>query len=240
MFSVACSPDGRRIISGSNDRTIRIWDALTGSTVGEPLEGHNSWVSSIVCSPDGRSIISGSHDRAIRIWDAATGAAVGEPLEGHNGTVLSVACSPDGRRIISGSRDSTIRIWNAETGAPVESPLMGRIHSTQPLAYPPEAQHTAAGSGDSTIQVLNPSPQVSIQHSFQIHTHLCSPPNSEGWVRDSQGALLYWVPPDCRIGLHSPALLTIPPTSHIRSVSLNFEDFAFGTSWTQIFNTAQP
>jgi hypothetical protein len=62
-------------------------------------------------------------------------------------------------------------------------------------------------------------------------------PDPDGWVRDSEGGLLYWVPPDCRTGLHSPALLTIPLTSHIRSVSLDFEDFAFGTSWTHPIST---
>src|SRR5260221_44799 len=63
-------------------------------------------------------------------------------------------------------------------------------------------------------------------------------PDPDGWVRDSKHGLLYWVPSDCRTGLHSPALLTIPLTSHIRSVSLDFEDFAFGTSWNHIFKCA--
>ena len=65
-------------------------------------------------------------------------------------------------------------------------------------------------------------------------------PDADGWVHDLEDRLLYWVPPDCRLGLHSHALLTIPPTSHVQSVSLDFEDFAYGTSWTQIFNSPQP
>jgi WD40 repeat protein len=84
--SVAYSPDGRHIISGSFDKTIRIWDAETGAAVGKPLEGHTDWVNSVAYSPDGRHIISGSYDKTIRIWDAETGAAVGKPLEGHTGT----------------------------------------------------------------------------------------------------------------------------------------------------------
>ena len=151
----------------------------------------------------------------------------------------SVACTPDGRRIISGSYDSTIRIWDSKTGAAVERPFIGRIESTEPLAHSPDAQHAASGSSDNTIQVSNSSPQGSIRPSLQTHAHLRSLPNSEGWVTDSQGALLYWVPPDCRTGLHSPALLTIPPISYFRSVSLDLEHFVFGTSWTQIFKTAQ-
>jgi len=68
-----------------------------------------------------------------------------------------------------------------------------------------------------------------------MHADLYAKPDMDGWVRDSEHGLLYWVPHDCRRGLHLPGLLTIPLTSHDRSVSLDFDDFAFGTSWTQMF-----
>ena len=191
MSSVAYSPDGRHIISGSHDFTIRIWDAKTGAAVGGPLEGHTGSVSSVACSPDGRHIISGSDDDSIRIWDAKTGAAVGNPLKGHTHRVLSVAYSSDGLYIVSGSFDNTIRMWDAFTSS-----------SCSP-----------------------------------IHPELFAKPNTEGWVRDSEGGLLYWVPHYCRATVHSPALMTIPLTSYDRSVSLDFDDIAFGTSWTQIFKS---
>ncbi|KAI0042724.1 hypothetical protein FA95DRAFT_1525107, partial [Auriscalpium vulgare] len=101
--AVAYSPDGRHIASGSNDETIRIWDAQTGQSVGTPLEGHTGWVYSVAYSPDGRHIASGS------------GQPVGTPLEGHTGAVDSLAYSPDGSHIASGSVDKTIRIWDAQT-----------------------------------------------------------------------------------------------------------------------------
>src|SRR5258708_6137180 len=169
---------------------------------GPPLQwiGHSEAVLRTSYSPNGRHIVSGSDDNTIRIWDAETGAAVGEPLTGHTYWVNSVAYAPDGRHIVSGSGDKSIRVWG--------SSLHTAIHLPPPsnLTYP----------------------------------NLCVEPDPNGWVTDSKGGLLYWVPPDCRIGLHSPALLTIPPTSHVRSVSLNFDDFAFGTSWNRIFNGAQP
>jgi WD40 repeat protein len=68
------SPNGRQITSGSDDNTIRIWDAETGTISGEPLEGHTSAVWSVAYSPDGRNIVSGSWDNTIRVWDAETGA----------------------------------------------------------------------------------------------------------------------------------------------------------------------
>src|SRR5258706_300063 len=123
VLSVSYSPNGARVVTGSSDRTIRIWDAESGVVVGEPLTGHAQGVPSVAYSPDGRHIISGSTDHTIRIWDAKTGAAVGDPLKGHTGPVSSVAYSPDGRHIISGSYDRKIRIWDAKTGAAIGYPL---------------------------------------------------------------------------------------------------------------------
>src|SRR5258706_7886193 len=101
--SVCYSPDGTRVVSGSDDKTIRIWDAESGTVIGEPVMGHTEGVNSVAYSPDGRHIISGSSDCTIRIWDAETSAAVGNPLEGHADAVLSFSYSPDGQHIISGS-----------------------------------------------------------------------------------------------------------------------------------------
>ena len=67
---VAFSPDGGRVVSGSWDGTVRLWDAETGKPVGEPFRGHKASVQSVAFSPDGRRIVSGSDDNTIRIWDA--------------------------------------------------------------------------------------------------------------------------------------------------------------------------
>ncbi|EDQ98298.1 uncharacterized protein LACBIDRAFT_398844 [Laccaria bicolor S238N-H82] len=91
--SVALSPDGRCVVSGSCDRTIRIWDAETGKPVGEPFREHTDEINSVAFSPDGRRIVSGSDDKTIRIWDVEMGKPVGEPLQGHTDWIASVAFS---------------------------------------------------------------------------------------------------------------------------------------------------
>ncbi|KAF8646088.1 hypothetical protein AX14_009113 [Amanita brunnescens Koide BX004] len=88
--SLAFSPDGSKIISGSSDTTLRIWDASTGVEVLPPLRGHDDWVCSVAFSPDGSKIISGSFDETIRVWDASTGVEMLPPLQGHDDSIFSV------------------------------------------------------------------------------------------------------------------------------------------------------
>jgi hypothetical protein len=240
--SVAYSPDGRYIISGSSDCTIRIWDAETGAAPGNPLEGHTYWWESFAYSPDGRHVISGSDDCTIRIWDVKTSAAVGNPLKGHTGWVQSLAYSPDGRHITAGFSDWSIRIWDVETGVAVGSPLEGHAHPAQPIAYSPDGQYVVSGSHDNIMHAWDGFPGLSIRPSSckPMHPSFRAKLDPDGWVRDSEGGLLYWVPQDCRNGLHLSPHLTIPVTSPTRSVFLEFDEFAFGTSWTQIFKSTPP
>jgi hypothetical protein len=108
--SVSYSPDGKQIVSGSWDKTIKVWDAASGACVAT-LEGHSFLVQSVSYSPDGKQIVSGSEDNTIKVWDAASGACV-STLEGHTGDVYSVSYSPDGKQIASGSSDATIKVWD--------------------------------------------------------------------------------------------------------------------------------
>jgi WD40 repeat protein len=121
VLSVALgnAADGRLIAAtGSDDRTVRVWDPLTGTPIGAPLTGHTHPVLSVALgnAPDGRLIAAtGSDDRTVRIWDPLTGTPIGAPLTGHTSTVLSVALgnAPDGRLIAAtGSDDRTVRIWD--------------------------------------------------------------------------------------------------------------------------------
>ena len=112
--AVALSPDGRLALSGSADKTLRLWETNTKHCL-RTFEGHTDWVNTVALSADGRLALSGSGDRTLRLWEAATGKCV-RIFEGHTDWVTSAALSADGQRALSGSGDKTLRLWEVDTG----------------------------------------------------------------------------------------------------------------------------
>ncbi|KAF9066516.1 WD40-repeat-containing domain protein, partial [Rhodocollybia butyracea] len=123
VYSVAFSPDGKKIVSGSNDSSVKIWTAKTRKAEGNPLQGHTSGVTSVAFSPDGKQIVSGSYDNSVRIWNVETVTAPSArpgyalslcPL--HNGhhclhsipSFQTVSLRPDGWLC---SSDSSLILW---------------------------------------------------------------------------------------------------------------------------------
>ena len=148
--SVAFSPDGAVLASGSSDRTARIWDLATGTTR-TTLRGHTGSVESVAFSPDGTLVASGSSDRTARIWDLATGTTR-TTLRGHTGSVESVAFSPDGTLVASGSSDGTARIWDLTTGT-LRTTLQGHKDHVLSVAFSPDGTLVASGSSDGTARI---------------------------------------------------------------------------------------
>ncbi|KIM19778.1 hypothetical protein M408DRAFT_83055, partial [Serendipita vermifera MAFF 305830] len=168
--SVAFSPDGMRIVSGSSDMTIRIWDAETAEMIAGPFWGHNNRVTSVAFSPDGARVVSGSHDQTVRVWDARTAKIVARPFEKHKSSVTSVAFSPDGTRVVSSSYDTTIWVWDAEAAKVVAGPFNGHTSVVSCVGFSPEGTMIVSGSHDKTIRVWNAKTAAMVAGPFEGHT----------------------------------------------------------------------
>jgi WD40 repeat protein/serine/threonine protein kinase len=112
---VAASPDGRIVISGGDDCTVRVWDAPGGKCL-RIMAGHPQRVNRVAISDDGRIALSSGGDQSVRVWDVPSGACL-HTLAGHVGEVRSVAVSAAGRVAVCGGADHTVRVWDVRTGA---------------------------------------------------------------------------------------------------------------------------
>ncbi|KAF7966282.1 hypothetical protein HWV62_39247 [Athelia sp. TMB] len=241
VMSVAFSPDGRYIVSGSNDKSVRVWDRQTGTLVAGPLEGHTDYVTSVAFSPDGRYIVSGSDDNTVRIWSIETGELVAAPFEGHTDRVNSVAFSPDGRCVASGSDDQSIRVWDRETGTRIAGPpeeYTGGVHT---VVFSQDGQSLVSSShstirvhklphisGLPTLQSIKSSSlssKVEAAEGFSNASRL-----EHGWMRNQQGGLLFWVPPQLREGLWWPENTAVISRTSNR---LDLERFVHGEEWAR-------
>jgi WD40 repeat protein/serine/threonine protein kinase len=169
--SIAVSPDGHILVSGSRDKTLRLWNLDTHQAIGQPLEGHTDVVNSVAFSPDGKLIASASSDHTIRLWDAQTGKPIGEPLTGHTEAVWSVAFSPDGKLMASGSADQMIRLWDVKTGKAIGEPITGHSDTVYTVAFSPDGKLLASGSGDQTVRLWDVLTQKAVGEPLTGHTN---------------------------------------------------------------------
>ena len=147
---VAVSADGRRVVSASYDKTLKVWDLQTERTL-HTLEGHSDFVNGVAVTADGRWAISASEDRTLKVWDLETGHEL-RTLEGHSGSVHDVGVSADGRRAVSASHDRTLKVWDLESGCELCT-LEGPSGSSVGVAVSADGRLAVCASGDRTLKV---------------------------------------------------------------------------------------
>jgi WD40 repeat protein len=176
VWSVAFSPDGRTLASGSQDNSVKLWNVASGSEL-RTLRGHTDWVDSVTFSPDGNTVASGSGDKTVKLWDVASGSEL-RTLRGHTDWVHSVAFSPDGRTLASGSMDKIIKLWDVTSGNELRT-LRGHTNWVDSVAFSPDGRTLASGSRDKTIKLWDVASGRELQtlagHTEDVHSVAFSP-----------------------------------------------------------------
>ncbi|MBD2169496.1 ribosome assembly protein 4 [Calothrix membranacea FACHB-236] len=171
VTSIAFSSDGKKLASGSEDKTIKLWDISTGQLL-QTFSGHGDVIKTIALSSDGQKLASGSKDKTIKLWDVSTGQLL-QTFSGHGDVVNSVALSSDGQKLASGSKDKTIKLWDVSTGKLLQTLSVHR-DAVNSVAFSPDGQHLASGSDDNTIKLWNFSiskvPQTLSGHSNPVNS----------------------------------------------------------------------
>ncbi len=163
--SVAYSPDGRTVLTGSTDNTARLRDISSGKQI-HHFKGHTDFIISVAYSPGGKTVLTGSHDTTARLWDVETGKQL-HILKEHRLSITSVAYSPDGKTVITGSQEGTARLWDVTTGKQLKI-LQGHTRSISSVAFSPNGKTVLTVSEDDTARLWDVSTG---QHLHRLRGH---------------------------------------------------------------------
>lgn len=162
VISVAFSPDRKYVLTGSSDKTAKLWDVAT-STVERTFSGHTGSVESVAFSPDGKYILTGSSDKTAKLWDASTGTELrtfSDPSSVTRTAVElkrschSVAFSPDGKYVLTANDDGDARLWDAATGELLRR-FKGHTNIIRSVAFSPDGKSVLTGALDDTARLWN-------------------------------------------------------------------------------------
>ena len=191
VFAICVSPNGMRVISGSGDGTMMVWDTATGLRVGTTIEGHRRRVRDIAVTPDGQRFVSASQDRTARVWDLETRKRFAV-LKGHSDRVNCVEISLDGKTAITGSDDETVLMWNLDACNRSQKVRKGHSDAVERLYLAQDGRHFVSLSWKDAI-LWNMETVEIVERIEKDHAHWMSVDEIEGLF----GVPMHW---NLRIG----------------------------------------
>ncbi len=150
LTSACFSPDGLLALSGSMDKTLKLWDTNTGQLI-RSFEGHSAWVNSVAFSPDSHYALSGADDGKLILWEVNTGKLI-RIFNAHTKSVYSVAFSPNGKYILSGSGDQTLKLWEVSTGKLIRN-FEVHLNAVNSVCFSSDGRFIFSGSEDNTTKI---------------------------------------------------------------------------------------
>jgi WD40 repeat protein len=214
--AMAVTPDGCRVVSASDDRTLRLWDLGTGQTI-RTLEGHTDSVWAVAVTPDGRRAVSASADRTLRLWDLDSGKQIGAPLQGHTGSVYAVAVTPDGRWAVSGLDDGMVRLWDLGTGKTLRT-FEGHTREVNAVAVTPDGHRAVSASYDRMLRLWDLDTGQTLRtlegHTYGVNAVAVTPDGRRALSGSNDRTLRLW---DLGTG---QILLTLEGQDSVRAVAV--------------------
>ncbi len=168
VWSVAFTPDGKRLLTGSKDKSMRLWDVDSGKEL-KRFDGHTNTVKSIAVSWDGQHVLTGGWDKTVRLWDLQNGKEL-HCFKGHTGAITMVAFSPDKKHAFSGAVDKTIRVWPLPDGEAVR--VLKDSDEIHCFAFSGDGSRLATGGGNDPTIKLWDLENWNVLKSFTGHTRL--------------------------------------------------------------------
>lgn len=207
VTSVAFSPDGRSLVSRSDDNTVRLWRVSTGDQIGSPFQSQSSTTRCVAFYEDSTILAACSDDDTIRLRDVETGAEIGQLYQGQFGGPTSAAFSSDGTLLASASMDRTIRLWDRRTDIKPEIRPIDSTHDQDSIA----AVRTSHELGlltwsalDSTIFQIASLPLMDAQEYLKALLATRDVRIKDSWIMGPNNELIIWIPPVYRNGLQLP------------------------------------
>jgi WD40 repeat protein len=183
FVSVALSPDGKTLATGSADGTVQLWDVATGRQIRSQTTGSTRAVVSVAFSPDGKTLATGSADGTVRLWAVATGRQIRSQITVGTGPVVSVVSSTGSKTLATRSADGTVRLWDVATGRQIAKPLTHRIGTVLSMAFSGDGGTLATGSYDAKVRLWDVATSQQMGKALTGHT---GPVGSVAFSRDGR------------------------------------------------------